>query len=333
VAVIRLIVYYVNLYGVSKKQIREMETRKRKNRNILKTIAIALATLVMVLAIAYLVLFSSSKASPIWHVEDSGLLAFDARPPVVANSTNLEATQNWTLEKISYKSFGDDVYALLRIPANVSRPPVVIVLPGAGVNKEADAGMAEALASWGYATLTLDERGNNGETAGPSPMDIRSGLNAYVNGGDPVQYRQIYDVLLGYDYVRSRADLDGSNVSALGESMGGRFAIIATALEPGLKAAIGVSTGPYGLQADSDSSVWFYMSIEPASYLSSLPPRELIMFHFTGDKIIPVESARLLYDAAKGPKSWHEYEGDVHGVYSSVYAPDLHEELKGVFGR
>ncbi len=72
-------------------------------------------------------------------------------------------------------------------------------------------------------------------------------------------------------------DLDGDNVAVLGESMGGRFAIIATALEPRLKAAIGVSTGPYGLQGDDDASVRFVKSIEPAGYLSSLPPRKLIM--------------------------------------------------------
>ncbi len=57
--------------------------------------------------------------------------------------------------------------------------------------------MAKALCSWGYATLTLDERGNNGKTPGPSPMDSGKRLYAFANGGDPVQYKQVYDVLLG----------------------------------------------------------------------------------------------------------------------------------------
>ena len=247
------------------KRAREIEARKRRDRNRLLTVAIALATLVIALVITYFVFFSGGSVDHVWHIDSSGLLAFDARPPVAATSTRLEATQNGTLEKISYKSFGDDVYAFLRIPSNVSKPPVVIVLPAASINKEADEAMAKALCLWGYATLTLDERGNNGETAGLSPMDLRSGYDAFASGGDPAQYKQVYDVLLGYDFVRSRADLDGDNVAVLGESMGGRFAIIATALEPRLKAAIGVSTGPYGVQGDDDASVRFVKSIEPAS--------------------------------------------------------------------
>ncbi len=318
---------------MSKKQAREAEAQKRKNRNKLLTFAIALGTLAIVLVIAYLFFFSGNGGGSNWHLDSSGLLAFDARPAVIATSASVETTQNWTLEKIAYKSFGGNVYALLRIPANVTKPPVVIVLPGATVNKEADAGMAKALASWGYATLTLDERGNNGETPGPWANDLNSGYAAFANGGDPVQYEQVYDVLLAYDYIRSRNDLDTGNVAVLGESMGGRFAIVATALEPGLKAAFTISGGPYGVQGSDVTLAKFIKSIEPAGYLSKLPPRKLVMFHFTNDTIIPVASGRQLFDAASQPKAWHEYNGEVHGVYNSTYAPDLHDELKGVFGR
>jgi len=210
---------------------------------------------------------------------------------------------------------------------------VVIVLPGATVNKEADASMAIALASRGYATLTLDERGNNGETPGPNSNDLNSGYTAFVDDGDPVQYKQVYDVLLGYDYIKSRQDLDGDNVAVLGESMGGRFAIVSAALEPGIKAAVAVSGGPYGLQSNDDAGKRFMKSIEPVGYLSKLSPRKLIMFHFTDDPVIPVETGRQLYDAASQPKAWHQYNGSTHGIYSDVYATDLHDELRSVFGR
>ncbi|OPY30951.1 MAG: Alpha/beta hydrolase family protein [Methanocella sp. PtaU1.Bin125] len=319
---------------MSKKKAREIEERKRKDRNKVLTVVIALISLVVALFIAYLA-FNGGPGSDsrVWHLDSAGLLSFDARPAVAVSSAPVESTQDWTLEEVSYKSFGDDVYALLRIPANVSKPPVVIVLPAASINKEADEAMAKALCSWGYATLTLDERGNNGKTTGPAAMDLQGGYDAFAGNGDPVQYRQVYDVLLGYDYLRSRAGVDGENVAVLGESMGGRFAIIATALEPGLKAAIGISTGPYGLQGNDDASARFIRSIEPASYLSSLPPRKLILFHFTEDSVIPLASGRQLYDAALQPKAWHEHNGTVHGLYSDLYAPDLHEELRSVFGR
>ena len=194
--------------------------------------------------------------------------------------------------------------------------------------------MANALCSWGYASLTLDERGNGGETKGSSPMDFTTGYDAYRSGGMPAQYAQIYDVLLGYDYVRSRKDLDGGNVSVLGESMGGRFAIVAAGIEPGFKAAFVVSSGPYGLDAGNNmDALRFVDSVEPATYLKKLPPRKLVMFHFTNDTIIPIAYARSLYDNASQPKAWYRYNGSVHGVYSDMYAPDLHAELRSVFGR
>lgn len=319
---------------MSKKNAREIEEQKRKNRNKALTIIIALTTLAIALFIAY-ILFSNGNGADgkAWRLDSNGLLEFDARPAINATVTLLESTDQWTLEKVTYQSFGDNVYGLLRVPKSVSRPPVVIVLPAASISKEADHAMAEALCSRGYATLTLDERGNGGETPGPHAMDLDSGYTDFLDGSDPVQYRQVYDVLLAYDCIRSMPGLDGDSVAVLGESMGSRFAIIAAALEPGLKAVFAISAGPYGLQGNDDASKRFLKSIEPGSYLSKLPPRKVAFYHFTGDAIIPVSSGRQLYDAALHPKAWHEYDGDVHGLYSDVYADDLYDELRGVFGR
>jgi uncharacterized protein len=319
---------------VSKKQARKSAQRKRKNRNLMLTVALAMGTVVVVLIITYLLFFNGSGGTGnIWHLDSAGLLAFDARPSVTASSVPVETTAKWSLENVSYKSFGADVHALLRIPANVSHPPVVLVLPAASINKEADHALAETLCSWGYATLTLDERGNNGETPGPSAMDTPGGSQAFASGGDPVQYEQVYDVLLGYDYVRSRADLDGNDVAVLGESMGTRFAIVSAALEPGLKGVFEVSAGPYGPPYYPILTPQFIKSIEPAGYLSKLPPRKIVFFHFTGDTTIPVALGKQLFNAASQPKAWHEYNGTVHGLYSDVFAPDLHDELRGVLGR
>ena len=130
---------------------------------------------------------------------------------------------------------------------------MVIVLPAASINKEADDAMAKALCSWGYATLTLDERGNNGETAGPSPMDLQADTTLSPAAETRYSTSRSTTCCWATTMFRSRPDLDGNNVAVLGESMGGRFAIVATALEPGLKAAFGVSAGPYGLQGNDDT--------------------------------------------------------------------------------
>jgi dienelactone hydrolase len=303
-----------------------------------RSLLIGLSTLIIILA---LVAISScvshtndQAAKTTWSLDGSNALSFSNRTLVAPHASLIENTANYSLETIRYDSFNMTVYALLRIPKNVTNPPVVVVLPAATVTKEGDSPMAEAISSWGYASLTLDERGNGGETKGISPMDFRSGYNAYLSGDTPAQYAQIYDVLLGYDYIRSRNDLDGGNISVLGESMGGRFAVVAAGIEPGFKGAFVVSSGPYGLDAGVDAdAIRFVGSVEPATYLEKLPPRKLVMFHFTNDTIIPIDYGRSLYDNASQPKAWYQYNGTVHGVYSDVFAPDLHAELKSIFGR
>jgi dienelactone hydrolase len=325
--------YQIHFSGVSEKS-KARITRPGNNRYLL----VGLAILVVILALAVTVFsishMSDQATETTWSVDESYALSFSHRDLASPHAILIEDTANYSLEKIRYSSYDTMVYGLLRIPKNVPNPPVVVVLPAATITKEADSAMADALCSWGYASLTLDERGNGGETRGSSPMDFTTGYEAYRSGDMPAQYAQIYDVLLGYDYVRSRKDLDGSNVSVLGESMGGRFAVIAAGIEPGLKAAFVVSSGPYGLDAGNNmDALRFVNSVEPATYLKKLPPRKLVMFHFTNDTIIPIAYGRSLYDNAGQPKAWYQYNGSVHGVYSEMYAPDLHAELRSVFGR
>jgi uncharacterized protein len=303
-------------------------------RNFLIGLSLVIVILAVVMIVFSLPKMNKDTKETTWAVDESHVLSFSHREDATTHATVIEDTANYSLEKISYPSYDTTVFGLLRIPKNVTKPAVVIVLPAATVSKEADAPMAKALSSWGYASFTLDERGNGGETKGISPMDFTTGYNAYRSGDMPAQYAQIYDVLLAYDYLQSRKDLDGGNISVLGESMGGRFAVIAAGIEPGFKAAFVVSSSPYGLDAGNNTdAIRFVDSVEPATYLKRIPPRKLVMFHFTDDPIIPISYGRSLYDNASQPKAWYQYNGSVHGVFSDIYAPDLHAELRSVFGR
>ncbi len=295
---------------------------------------IGISALIVVLVLAVSIFVFDQTTGPAWSLDGSGALSFPPRGAANPQAYMIEDAANYSLEKISYSSYDTKVFGLLRIPKGVTLPPVVIVLPAATVTKEADSAMAGALCSWGYASLTLDERGNGGETRGSHPMDFMTGYTAYRNGDMPAQYAQVYDVLLGYDYLRSRKDLDGGNITVLGESMGGRFAVVAAGIEPGFKAVFVISSSPYGLDAGNDrDALRFVNSIEPATYLKKLPPRKLVMFHFTNDTVIPVTHGKFLYDNAGWPKAWYQYNGSVHGVYSDIFGPDLHTELTNIYGR
>ncbi len=317
---------------MSKKKVDE-KRKKERSRRLLYT---GICAVVFILAIGFLfiVWYTEIPAESVkWSIDSAGKLSFGDRDRVEGYASVVENGNNYTLEKVVYKSFGDDVYALLRKPKDVTKPSVVIVLPAATITKEADTSMAEALCNMGYASLTLDKRGL-GETQGTSEGDFDSGIKDYINGGDPVQYKQVYDALKGLDYVKSRADLDGSNVAILGESRGGMWAIVAAGEEPQFKGVITVSSSDFTMPDTNNASVIKYINtLMPSKYLGNIPPRKLAMFQFDGDKYVPMADGKALFDNASEPKAWHIYNGTTHGQYDSAYASDLHEELKGMLGR
>jgi hypothetical protein len=317
---------------VSKKSVSEKKKAAEKNKRLI-AIASVLFILSVAIVLAYVFFFNAGE-SKTWSIDGQGLLRFSYRGPVEAFSIPVNSPDDYMFEKIIYRSFGDDVYALLRIPKNVTSPPVVIVLPAASINKENDGEMAKALASMGYASMTLDERGNNGETKGTFAGDLQAGYIEYKNNGEPVQYEQAYDVLRAIDYVKTRSDVDSKNIAILGESMGGRFAIIAGALDPDVRGVIVISTSGYGQHSYADDKLNEFMkSVEPGYYLERLPPRKFVMVHFKNDTVIPVDMGVELYGRADIPKALYLYDGSVHGLYSDIYSEDLRKELKEIFGR
>jgi hypothetical protein len=98
-----------------------------------------------------------------WKLSEAGLLSFSPGGEPAFTAQEIEDTYSPedpdTLKLLSFESSGENVQALLRIPANASSPsPGVILLPGAGVSKEREQGLAVELSRMGYATLTLDQR-------------------------------------------------------------------------------------------------------------------------------------------------------------------------------
>lgn len=270
----------------------------------------------------------------LWTIDSTGKLSFTDNGDITAYINSTESTADYTLQTIVYKSFGDNVYASLMIPKNVTKPPVVIVLPAATITKEADRPTAEALSGMGYASLTLDERGNGGETLGDAQNNWSAGYEAFIKGGDPVQYKQVYDVIKGLDYIKTRNDLDSSNVSVLGESIGGMWAIVAAGVDPSLKGVITLSASDFDFNDTSDKNATkFIKAVMPSTYLSSLQPRKLAMFQFDQDPVVPMAEGKALYDKALEPKAWHQYNGSTHGLWNPIIADDAHQELKSMLGR
>ncbi len=318
---------------MSKKRIAEQRQKQQKKTRLYAVIG----SVVLVVVVGFLFFAWYSQIQPaegkLWTIDGSGKLNFSDRGAVNARVVSTNTTDGYTLQEIVYDSFGDNVYALLRVPRNVTKPPIVVVMPAASITKEADAATARALCDMGYASLTLDARGI-GETGGDAETDWITGFKAFEKGGDPAQYKQIYDALKGLDYVKTRSDLDGNNVSIMGESIGGMWAVVAAGIEPSFKGVITLSSSDFAFNDTADvNESRFVKAVMPSTYLSSLPPRKLAMFQFDQDIIVPMADGKALYNNASEPKAWHEYKGDTHGLWNPVIADDVHNELKVMLGR
>src|SRR6266702_3051725 len=122
---------------------------------------------------------------------------------------------------------GATVYGILRKPWHTPKPPVVILVPGLDSVKEELHIYGNDFLRRGMAVLAIDGPGQ-GEMEFEYPM------------------RHDYEVPIKHaiDYLESRSDVDAGLVGLMGVSLGGYYAVRATAFEHRVKATIS-NGGPY----------------------------------------------------------------------------------------
>ncbi|HWR25975.1 MAG TPA: alpha/beta hydrolase, partial [Methanosarcina sp.] len=270
---------------------------------------------------------SNSNQTAPWEVSEAGILSFPDREKPVFTVQEIEdvyAPENPdTLKLLSFESKRGKIRALLRIPSNSSAG--VVLLPGAGISKEAEQGLAVELSKMGYATLTPDQRNL-------ASINTEKDLELFKAKLEPMEYTQVYDALKATDILAAQPGINPDRLAILGESNGGRFAIIACALNPSLKGAIGISTSGYGTEEIDPASVAdnetyrFYRSVDPDTYLSTLPPAKFVLIHSFNDTVISHDLALRTFALAKDPKAMYNVSEATHGYTASMY-PSLEKEL------
>lgn len=254
-----------------------------------------------------------------WRVTSDGLLDYAPSVPEY-QSRYIETSNGSTLYAIRFASRDAQIAGLLRMPlvmqdkekTNTSIPGIVL-LPGATVTKEREQGFAKYLCGLGFATITLDQR-NLGAT------DMQGDLQMFLKGIEPTEHKMVYDALAAAEVLRNQPKIDTNRILYVGESNGGRFAIIACALDPKSCGVIAISTSGYGIDAavasgmlNDPDTIRFYKSIDPETYLTKIPPRKLVMLHSISDPVIPYEYANRTYEKAFPPKSFYSVKCPIHG--------------------
>ena len=130
-------------------------------------------------------------------------------------------------ERVAIPYRGATLYGILRKPAGVTRPPVVIICVGLDSTKEEMDVYENILLARGMATLPFDGPGQ-----GEAEYDL------------PIRGDYEVPVSAVVDFIGTRGDLDASRIGVMGVSLGGYYAARAAAFEKRLKACVSLS-GPY----------------------------------------------------------------------------------------
>jgi len=130
-------------------------------------------------------------------------------------------------ERVMIPYEGGHLVGILRKPAGVVRPPVVVMCVGLDSTKEELDVYENIFLARGMATLVFDGPGQ-----GEAEYDIP------IRGDYEVPVKAVID------FIETRADLDAGRIGIMGVSLGGYYSARAAAFEKRIKACLSFS-GPY----------------------------------------------------------------------------------------
>lgn len=286
----------------------------------------------MIIGLLWAFLSNPSTGPEEWYVNETGIISYPIeRGTPVFQSVIVNYSDTYSLEYINYSSRDTLISALLWLPNSTTRVPGVLILPGAGVKKEDEQGLAMQMAYMGYASMVIDQRNLGG-------VNISLDSQLFGEGKEPLEHRMVFDALRAVDVMRTYPEIDPDRVVIVGISNGGRFGIIAAAIDPSISGVVGISTSGYDTESYiienegqiSEEGKRFLRSIDPDSYLDRLPPRRFVLIHMVNDTLIPVWAAQATFDKADEPKAFYPVEGEGHG-YNAAMRAVLEEELGQIF--
>ncbi|MCK9579465.1 MAG: alpha/beta hydrolase [Methanoregula sp.] len=262
---------------------------------------------------------STTPAASTYTVDQRGILTLECAP-VTTREEVLFSNDTYTKSRIVLHTENGDVVTYLAAP---EKPRAVVVYaPGAGERLAGHEERMVRFTSAGYAFLFVDSRGNGGETAGVlfGQQMIQKDYTTFEKGGMPQYYLSICDLVSARKMLTGKYNVP---VYAMGSSNGGRYAAVAAGVDPDFAGYAGISTSDWGLrdsvveQGYTGDPVRFATSVEPGTYIGRISPRPVWIFHATADPIIPFENGVRLFELAKEPKYFIEFDGD-HGINTDV---------------
>lgn len=299
---------------------------KIKKRNI--------RLVVLIILVALVAFYFLKTPREIYQFQGNTLSYSENRGKFNYNISLKEETSNLKVYNINFKSrkFLDQettIYGLLFLPANKDNVPGLVFLPGGGVSKQAAANFSSRIAELGYAVLVIDQRGI-GETSGVY-LNPEQDYQVFAQGKEPIQHLSVYDALISFDVLRKIKNVDKNNIAIAGESMGGRYAIIAASIDRRIKGLLVISSAGFDVEENPLVS-WnnYLISIDPDHYIDKISPRNVMMLQGTNDSVVPLQNAQDTFNKAKEPKKFFIAEDCTHGFCEKMWE-ELKNDLEIIF--
>ncbi len=225
-----------------------------------------------------------------------------------------------TYEEISFEiGEGQTISGLILEPQGEFRENIIF-FHGAGGNVSTYLFMTLPLAERGYRIAMIDVRGYGKSTGTPTHVGIAE------------------DAIPIFDWLTKQSVFEGSKPIIYGASMGTQIATHLASKVSG-RIQLLVLDGPISsftdIAAHSAPKLQKPMIkkfvTSPYSAVSDVPLVDVpvLIIHSPLDKDIPYEQAQAVFDAAKEPKVFWEYEGD-HLMAAKLYGDDLVAEIRKI---
>jgi dienelactone hydrolase len=232
--------------------------------------------------------------------------------------------------------YGDStLWGILRRPAGVERPPVVVLVSGLDSTKEEAGPHERALLARGMATFAFDGPGQ---------------------GEAEYEHRMRHDfevpVAAVIDHLEERSDVDGQRVAVWGRSLGGHYVVRAAAFEPRIRACVSLS-GSYRLldvwdqrpalnrqayvvrshAADEDEATAHLADFDLAGVAERVRC-PIYVLGGTRDRLTSHTNAERIASEVAGPVRLNVVQGGTHTASNKPYAyrPEAADWLAEVLG-
>jgi fermentation-respiration switch protein FrsA (DUF1100 family) len=210
----------------------------------------------------------------------------------------------------------DGIAYALWLPFEEQPAPAVVILHGAGSQKENHADYARAAVAHGFAALTFDNRGH-GETTGDLGPGVLTDMQKLVR------------------FLAARPEVDEHRIAVRGSSMGGLLAIHLAAASDAVAAVVAICpaaewmliedvrrvadgrpppAGSYleAMRIDASALVAWLGEHEVGDAVDRLGSKPLLLIHARGDETVPVAHSEELHERAAEPKRLLVLEGGDH---------------------